>query len=211
MLHQTQKALTQAAAELLGDLRPLLEQIGSPGNAGADGPVQAREIDDLQELRSFLQTYHRKVLEPLELPTIQRAFLYASRNEARELIALDQELSRQPLLRNFASASCHVGQGQLQRLRPLRDERLVRRYLDAVERGEARGWHTLVYGLTLAIYSLPLRQGLLGYAQQTTRGFIQSAATSLSLSKADIETLFEDLCAGLPAAVESLLNQHVIA
>jgi urease accessory protein UreF len=210
MLHQTQKALTQAAAELLGDLRPLLEQIGSSRSAGAANPISAHEVKDLKELRSFLQMYHARILQPLELPTIQRAFLRASRNELRELIAMDQELSREPLLQNFASASCHVGQGQLQRLRPLRDERLVRRYLNAVERGEARGWHTLVYGLTLAIYSLPLRQGLLGYAQQTTRGFVLSAATSLSLSKRDIEILFEELCAGLPAAVESLLNQHVI-
>ena len=43
--------------------------------------------------------------------------------------------------------------------RPLRDQRLVQRYLTAVEQGEAQGWHTLVYGLTLAVYSLPLRQG----------------------------------------------------
>ncbi len=60
-----------------------------------------------------------------------------------------------------------------------------KRYLAAVESGEAHGWHTLVYGLTLAVYSLPLRQGLLGYAQQTTRGFIQAAARSLELSETD--------------------------
>ncbi len=211
MLHRTQKALTEAAAELLGDLRPLLEQIGAPDRSRVAGPLQARRINDLPELRTFLQTYHARILQPLELPAIQRAFLHAGRNELRELIALDQELSREPALKNFASASRHVGQGQLQRLRPLRDERLVQRYLAAVERGEAHGWHTLVYGMTLAVYSLPLRQGLFGYAQQTTRGFIQSAAVSLALSKTDCETLFDELGAGLSVGVESLLTQTVTA
>ena len=62
----------------------------------------------------------------------------------------------------------------------MRDQRVVQRYLQAVEGGQANGWHTLVYGLTLAVYSLPLRQGLLGYAHQTTRGFIYSAARMLA-------------------------------
>jgi hypothetical protein len=57
----------------------------------------------------------------------------------------------------------------------LRDERLVQRYLSAVEFGQANGWHTVVYGITLAMYSLPLRQGLLHYAQQTLGAFANNA------------------------------------
>jgi len=209
MLHQTKNTLA-AAAELLGDLGPLLEQIGSPGGrAGALSPLYVRQINHLSELRVFLRNYHANILQPLELPAIQRAFLNAGRNELRELIAFDQELSLKSILQNFASASSRVGQSQLQRLRPLRDQRLVQRYLAAVEQGEAHGWHTLVYGLTLAVYSLPLRQGLFGYAYQTTRGFIQSAAPSLALSETDCHSLFEELCVDLPAGVEILLTQGI--
>jgi urease accessory protein UreF len=86
---------------------------------------------------------------------------------------------------------------------------MVQRYLRAVEAGTARGWHTLVYGLTLAVYSLPLRQGLLGYAHQTTRGFIYSAARPLRLSERECRRLFDDLCADLPAAVEALVKPMV--
>lgn len=211
MLYQTQNGLA-AAAELLGDLRPLLDQIGSPGSmAGASGSPPVRQIKHLPELRIFLKNYHANILQPLELPAIQRAFFHAGRNELRELVAFDQELSRKEILQNFASASRHVGQSQLQRLRPLRDQRLVQRYLAAVEQDEARGWHTLVYGLTLAVYSLPLRQGLFGYAHQTTRGFIQSAAPSLGLSETDCRALFEELCVDLPSGVESLLTQGITA
>ena len=95
------------------------------------------------------------------------------------------------MLQNFAAASRLVGHTQLQRLRPLRDQRLVQRYLAAVELNEANGWHTLVYGVTLAVYSLPLRQGLFGYAQQTTRGFIQAAARPLKLAEAEADSLFD--------------------
>ena len=129
----------------------------------------------------------------------------------RELVALDQSLAGQPILTEFAAASRRVGQSQLRKLRPLRDQRVVQRYLHAVESGEAHGWHTLVYGLTLAVYSLPLRQGLLGYAHQTTRGFIYSAARMLSLSERQCRALFDSLCASLPEAVEALVAQKAAA
>jgi urease accessory protein UreF len=85
---------------------------------------------------------------------------------------------------------------------------MVQRYLRAVEAGLAHGWHTLVYGLTLEIYSLPLRQGLLGYGHQVTRGFIYGAARSLRLSERDCRELFDELCADLPAAVEDMLRER---
>src|SRR5206468_8969099 len=115
-------------------------------------------------------------------------------------------LSREHALQQFAEASRRVGQYQLQKLRPLRDQRLVQRYLLAVDSGQAHGWHTLVYGVTLAIYSLPLRQGLLGYAHQAMRGFIYSAARALGLSEKQCRDIFAETCADLPAAIEQRLQ-----
>src|SRR5579863_7127218 len=197
MLQQTE--LAPIAAELLGDIHPLIEQIGSADGlaALADGAGEAapRQITNAAELQAFLKNYHAKILQPLELPAIQRAFNHAGRNELRELIAFDKELENEPLLKNFAAASRRVGQMQLQRLRPLRDQRMLKRYLAAVELGEANGWHTLIYGLTLSVYSLPLRQGLLGYAQQATRGFIEAVGRSIALPQADSAKMFAELCA----------------
>ena len=213
MSRQPQPQLTHDPAEWLGDAHPLVAQLGS-----ADGlaslhdlaevlPVQS--VTDLPTLREFLRSYYERILLPLELPAIQTAFNQASRNEVRELIAFDQQLAREPMLLDLARASRRVGQAQLQKLRPLRDERGVQRYLTAVDNREAHGWHTLVYGLMLAVYSLPLRQGLLGYAHQTTRGFIHSAARSLQLTEADCRAVFDEICAPLPAAVETLVRQSV--
>jgi len=191
-------ALTQDPAEWLGDAHPLVAQLGT-----ADGlaslhalaeSLATRPITNLAALREFLQAYHARILLPQELPAIQTAFTHASRNEVRELIAFDQQLANEPALRDFADASQRVGRTQLQKLRPLRDERMVQRYLAAVEGGQAHGWHTLVYGMTLVLYSLPLRQGLLGYAQQTTRGFIHAAARGLQLKESACRALFEEVC-----------------
>jgi urease accessory protein UreF len=207
---QTQKS-PDAAVELAGDLGLLLEQIGSPDALlGIADALQVRQISNLRELRIFLQGYHSRILRPLELPAIHRAFGHASRREARELVAFDRQLAGEPLLQAFASSSRLAGQNQLQRLRPLRDERLVQRYLAAVDEGTAQGWHTLVYGLTLAIYSRPLRQGLLWYAQQTTRGFIQSASRTMEISPEAAQLLFEEICQGLPGAVEPLLGEGLL-
>jgi len=165
-------------------------------------------VHDLASLRAFLRQYQREILVPLELPAIQAAQGHAARHELRELIALDHELAAEPLLKNFAEPSRRVGRAQLQKLRPLRDQRMVQRYLQAVDAGLAQGWHTLVYGLTLELYSLPLRQGLLGYGQQTTRGFIYSAARMLALSERDCRELFDELCEDLPGAVEDLVRKQ---
>ncbi len=214
MVKQTQLALSDAA-EWLGDWHPLAEQLGSTDGLVTLGSVSASlrlvPVHDVPSLRNFLSNYHSRILLPLELPAIQSAHGHATRHEVRELVALDQGMAGQPIFSEFAAASQRVGQSQLRKLRPLRDQRAVQRYLHAVESGEAHGWHTLVYGLTLAVYSLPLRQGLLGYAHQTTRGFIYSAARMLSLSEHQCRALFDSLCAGLPEAVEALVVQETVA
>ena len=201
--------------EWLGDCHPLVEQLGSAEGllslASVSGSLQVLPINSVDALRAFLQGYQSQILFPLELSVIERAFHHASRNELRELIQLDRQLSEESTLKDFASASLRIGQAQLQKLRPLRDQRIVRRYLEAVTSGEARGWHTIVYGLTLALYSLPLRQGLLGYAFQTTRGFIYSAARDLQLSEKDCRALLEELSGTLPAAVEAQIGSHKAA
>jgi urease accessory protein UreF len=214
MVNRTQLALSDAA-EWLGDWHPLAEQLGSTDGLVTLGSVSASlrlaPVHNVPSLRLFLRNYQSQILLPFELPAIQCAHGHTARHEVRELVAFDQSLTSQPLLSDFAAASRRVGQSQLRKLRPLRDERVVQRYLEAVESGGAHGWHTLVYGLTLAVYSLPLRQGLLGYAHQTTRGFIYSAARMLRLSEHECRALFDSLCADLPGAVEALLVRRAAA
>ena len=210
MSHWPQPQLTHDPAEWLGDAHPLVEQLGSAAGLASvhalAESLRTQPVTSLAALREFLGAYHERVLRPQELPAIQTAFDHVSRNELRELVAFDQQLAREPQFQDLAAASRRVGQAQLQKLRPLRDERGVQRYLVAVENHEAHGWHTLVYGLTLAVYSLPLRPGLLGYAHQTTRGFIHAAARSLHFTEADCRAVFDELCAPLPEVVESLVG-----
>jgi len=209
MVLQNQLALSDAA-EWLGDWHPLAEQLGSTNGlvslCSASALLCLKPVQDLPSLRKFLCHYQTQILLPFELPAIQCAHAHAARHEVRELVALDQQLAGETVLRHFASASRRVGQWHVRKLRPLRDDRVVQRYLQAVESGRAHGWHTLVYGLTLAIYSLPLRQGLLGYAHQTTRGFIYAAARALRLSERQCRGLFDELCADLPGALKVLLS-----
>src|SRR3954470_4238208 len=113
MSHQTQKAPLEAV-ELLGDLHPLVEQLGSVEGlvtlAGASESLQVGQIDNLAALREFLKNYHTRILCPLELPAIPKACLHAGWNELRELVALDQQLAVEPMLKNFLPASRRVGQ-----------------------------------------------------------------------------------------------------
>lgn len=194
--------------ELLGELHPLLEQLGSPEDLTLTGTMPAagfRQITDVPALRQFLDTYRAQILVPVELPAIVAAYGHASRGELRELLALDARLAQEPALRPFAAASFRVGQRQLSKLRPMRDQRLVRRYLEAIAAGQARGWHTLVYGVSLAMFSLPLRQGLQHYTEQTLRGFIQSSARPLRLAEKACDDLMTGHAAQTPRDIEGAL------
>ncbi|MEY2465608.1 MAG: UreF [Verrucomicrobiota bacterium] len=199
----------------LGDWHPLAEQLGSANGLAAlselSAFMQVPIVHDWTSLHRFLLDYQKQILLPLELPAIQRAFDHTCRHEVRELAEYDRQLANEPALKPFAEASRRIGQTELLKLRPLRDERIVRRYLESVERNEANAWHTLIYGLTLALYSIPLRQGLLGYGFQTTRGFIYAAAKPLQLSEKDCRALLDELCGHLPEAVELLIAQRVAA
>jgi urease accessory protein UreF len=197
------------SAELLGDAHPLLEQLGSTEDLALTGSmVSALEfgsVKDLPTLRRFLDIYRAEILIPVELPAIVAAHGHATRGELRELLALEQKLAGEPAIRRFAQASCRVGQRQLGRLRPMRDQRVVQRYLAALEDGRARGWHTLVYGLSLAMFSLPLRQGLQNYAEQTLRGFTLGATRSLRLPASDGDTLLAEYFSAVPQAISGAL------
>ncbi len=209
MVNQTQVALSDAA-EWLGVWHPLSEQLGSASGlvtlASVSAMLDLEPVHSVATLRRFISRYHAQILVSVEWPAIRQAHYYADRNGLRELVALDQQLEGMPVFRRFSAPSQRVGQAQLQKLAPLRDQRLVQRYLAAVAGGQARGWHMLVYGLTLSVYSLPLRQGLLGYAHQTTRGFIYSAAPMLRLSERECRWIFDTTCGSLPSAMELLLH-----
>jgi urease accessory protein UreF len=208
MAHTAHPA-SRESVESLGEFHPLLAQLGSADGLFALGAASASlrfpRLDSPVMLAAFLHAYCRQVLLPLDLPTIERAYRHASRHEIRELIALDREMARAGLFRDFAAASRRAGRSHLQRLRPLRGERVAQRYLQAVEDGAAEGWHTVVYGLTLALYSLPVRQGLINYARQTLHGFISVAARPLRLSHDQATELLEELCHCLPEQLEALL------
>src|SRR2546430_2599389 len=206
-----QPTVTQQVADpIRGDVSLLAEQIGSAEGLASLAPCASWQsfeaVTDLASLRRFLHDFRSQVLLPLELPAICRAYQHANRYEIRELLRLDCQMADLPLLQCFATASQRVGKTQLKRLRPLRDQRLVQRYIRAVEAGEAHAWHTLVYGLILSLYSLPLRQGLLSYAQQTTRGLICSVAGRLHLAGCERGQLMDEIGSGFPAAIESALD-----
>ena len=191
------QTLATDPAEWLGQWHPLAAQLGSADGlvalASLTAALNLPPVADFETLRRFILNYHARVLRPVELPAVLRGFNHAARFELRELIAYDQELTSLPELKPLAAASRRVGRFHLESLRPLQDDRFVRRYLAALDEGQVNAWHTLVYGLTLSVYSLPLRQGLISYAAQTTRGFMQIAVAGLGYRETDCRNLFDEL------------------
>lgn len=206
------QTLATDPAEWLGQWHPLAAQLGSADGlvalASLTAALNLPPVADFETLRYFVRSYHKRVLQPVELPAVLRGFNHTARFELRELIAYDQELATLPELQPLAEASRRVGRFHLETLRPLQDDRFVRRYLAALDEGQVNAWHTLVYGLTLSVYSLPLRQGLISYAAQTTRGFIQLAVTGLGYSETDCCDLFDELIEEVSEVAGKMAQSH---
>ncbi len=202
--------LSGEAAEVLGDPNPLLEQVSTPEGflalSKAASAWHLPKVQDAATLRLFLSHYRDHVLEAVELPAILQAHQFAQQGFARDLIALDMQIEGVFIEKDLSSASKRVGRSKLKRLRPLRDQRVVMRYLQAVEENKAHGWHVLVYGLALQQFSLPLRQGLISYARQSLAGFVHSAAKSLPISEDDCRDIFEEAVLGIEDRLNAMIN-----
>jgi urease accessory protein UreF len=209
MLDQTY-TLPHGAQEVLGDLSALAQQLGETGDLDGLCALASWEgsyrIRDARALGAFLTQFTSAILIPHELPAVVRAHACATHFQPRELIALDKELTLAPPLRPFARASTSVGRAQLRRLRPLRGERIMSRYFDAVQSGQAHGWHTVVFGLVLGLYSLPLRQGLVHFGQRTLGGFVEAARQGFTVTEAECEQLLEGPRAALRDGVAEALR-----
>lgn len=194
--------------ELAGDIHPFTQAIGSPESlaslAALAELVETPRPDSLPSLHAFLARYSERLLIPVELPAIRDAYHFVIRGEVRELIQLDRRLARSIGPAPLADASRHLGRTQLRRLRPLRN-RTLQRYLEAVENGDANGWHVIVFGILLALFSLPLRQGLAHFALRAQTGLLESSLLGLSISPAD-RTRLRDTCESrtLPAVQTAL-------
>ena len=112
---------------------------------------------------------------------------------------------------DFAESSFRVGRRQLAKLRPLRDQRVAQKYLAAIEAGEAHGWHPLAYGVVLAVFNLPLRQGLVNFAAQTLGGFADAAVNTHRLPERDCAAVLDEVCAALPASLPPLPDAALFA
>lgn len=194
------------ATAVTGDARSLTNRLGSPAvvnaSTGSSLTADGRPMN-LASLRAFVVDYRDRVLAGSEVDAIRRAYEYARLGHARELIALDTEWASSATERPFRQASMAVGRRQLASLRPLRDQRVIQRYAAAVDAGDAKGWHVIVYGIALAVFGIPLQTGLLHYAQQTLGGFMDATPTSHLLTDRQKAELHREIDASLPA----ILNQ----
>ncbi len=192
---------------MLGDFKALGQVLGSPDALAAMACAMPRGYSPAAgagSLRAFLSEYRRKALIPLEIPHIQQAYGLASLRRFREILLLDRTPPCGAFTPDLEAASKKIGRRHLKAMLPLRDERIIHRYLAEVEAGRAHGWHTLVYGIFLAIYSLPLRQGICNYARQTQSGFILAAVKRGRISGQEAAALIGEFDESAPEFLQSL-------
>lgn len=198
-------APAEQATGLLGDIRALAGQLDlppspvRPGSASTPDRVITPEI-----LRGRLDQYIQETLVPREWPVIVEAHRLTVEGKFRDLVALDQRWSVSALQQPLAEASFRAGRRQLNKLQGLRHERVLQRYRQAVEAGEAWGWHPIVFGVVLGVYQLPLRQGLMQFATHCLAGLASAAEQLRQLPAAECQRSLEAVVAALPHQLAEL-------
>ena len=163
-------------------------------------------VGTVLELSVLLERYRVTLLEPVELPAVATAHRHAPRGEVLQLIALDESLAgSHPEWLQLAPASQRFGTDHLKRLQPLRDERVVQRFLNAAREGCAPANHPVVFGLTMAVFSIAPRQGLADYAQSALEAVVATAAGKLKLTQADRDQLINRSQIRLPEAIDRMV------
>lgn len=170
------------------------------------GALGTARVGTVLELSVLLERYRVTLLEPVELPAVAAAHRHAARGEALELIALDESLvGTHPEWLQLAPASQRFGTDHLKRLQPLRDERVVQRFLAAACKGRTPANHPVVFGLTMAVFSIAPRQGLADYAHSALESVMATAAGKLKLTQADRNDLINRSQSRLPEAIERMV------
>jgi hypothetical protein len=155
------------------------------------------------DVQTVLQSHRDGVIIGLDWPVIVEAAELTRLGKHRDLLELDLNYPGRRA-DQWNEASFRVGRRQLARLRSARDLRVVQRYLAAVDAGEAQAWNPIVFGVALAAFSLPYRQGLLHYAGTLLRGLAERCRPH-GTSVADWNTWMDSLEAPLPEAVNRLI------
>lgn len=196
------------ASDLAEVLREIRELGGAPVGPSALAaplgfPSDWKTIRDWTAFESVLERYASEVIVARDWPATVKAWDLARQGHSAELLEFDRQWHPGDSSA-LSEASWRVGRRQLHRMRPLRDLRVVQRYLAAVDSGAARGWHPLVYGVFLDAYGVPLRQGLAHYAHQTAGGWVDSVLRVRDWSRAEGEASAARVCASLVPRMPSL-------
>jgi hypothetical protein len=175
----------------------------------ADTITQALGLAPLQstaDLEILLECYRTTLLEPIELPAITHYSRLSARGHADELIARDQDFAGiHPEWLLFMPASTRMGRDYLNRLRPLQDERVVQKFIEAVKYNQSPGHHLTVFGLTMSVFSIARRQGLAEYAQFALEAVVSTAAGKLKITQEDRTTILARSQAHLPQALKHMV------
>ena len=123
-----------------------------------------------------------------------------------ELITQDQSFAgMHPEWLLLMPASTRMGRDYLNRLRPLQDEKVIQRLIEAVKYDRTPGHHLTVFGLTMAVFSIARRQGLAEYAQFALNAVVSTAAEKLKITQEERDYLLSRSQAQLRQSINRLM------
>jgi len=101
-----------------------------------------------------------------ELDFVFKAYKFSKLGYFRDIKNLDTSYKKVVQDQEFLEISTKAATQQLLILSPLKDHKVITQYIQQVKQGGCSGIQAITYGILFEIYSIPLREALLFYADQ---------------------------------------------
>jgi urease accessory protein len=169
---------------------------------GLEQFVQADLVTDATDLEPLLETYLRRQLGPGELVALRAAHAAAREGDLDGICAADRRLTAVTLPAEFRESAELSGGRLLSLQRELRDDDLLDRYAERVQRGGLAGNYAVVLGTTTALAGVSEREACLLCCHGFVTGLLGAAQRLLSLGHTDAQRVLDRLKPTIAAAVD---------
>jgi len=176
---------------------------------GLEQFVQEGRVTDATELATLLETYLRRQMGPGELVALRSAHDGATRGDLDAVLDADERLSAVTLAAEFRESARKSGARLLSLQRGLREDELLERYAERVEREETPGNYAVVLGLAAGRASIDRRQACLLACHGFVTGLLGAAQRLLSLGHTEAQGVLDDLQPVMIAAVEDSADRSL--
>ena len=184
---------------------PALPIGGFSHSSGLETYVQCGIVKDKATAKEFITTQLSQNICYTDAAFASLAFDAAANNDWNALLQLDEECTAVKLPREMRQASQKLGLRLLKIVSPVCGNELTDKYKTAIERVEASGHYSIVFGLYAFAMAIGKQEALTGFYYNAAAGMVTNSVKLIPLGQQDGQEILFSLNHLIEGLVEKSL------